>query len=379
MPIRYDVNSIGEIKKTDQGYLNIPIVIGKADCVLSYRRNDGSVIKEFRSRKEVMKSTSYETAKAAHITEGHVTNLNSDNTHIHAVGHIRDDIHEDGNLLAATALITRADIIEKIENKELHDISPGYIVDIDGTPGEYNGERYDQSQINIRYNHFALLPKGSGRQGKEVGLRLDSDDGIEIDGKYGENKMKVKIRIDGKDYEIEVSNETEAQLLNDMNQRLDEKEKKCDELNGEIKVLKKNLDSEKERADKAESLDNVNSIVEQRLDAIDKIKKLNPEIKKEEINNLKKKSVKELRLDALHLAGFDKNDYKDKSDDYIEGSFKALSFSEESGSKEIKAIGGIIPKASIKIVRQDEEDDDWTKAEKEMNEIYENAWRKEVK
>jgi uncharacterized protein len=50
----------------------------------------------------------------------------------------------------------------------------GYEVREDHTPGTWNGQAYDLVQRDIRYNHVALLPPGSGRAGRECALRLDS-------------------------------------------------------------------------------------------------------------------------------------------------------------------------------------------------------------
>ena len=47
-------------------------------------------------------------------------------------------------------------------------LSMGYFHDVDWTPGEWNGQRYDGRQTNIRFNHLALVP--SGRMGPDVSL-----------------------------------------------------------------------------------------------------------------------------------------------------------------------------------------------------------------
>jgi hypothetical protein len=72
-----------------------------------------------------------------------------------------------------TYTIQDKDVVEKVEKKDLVELSCGYTCDVDHTPGTYNGEKYDAIQKNIRYNHVALGAKDFGRAGSEVKLRMD--------------------------------------------------------------------------------------------------------------------------------------------------------------------------------------------------------------
>ena len=56
----------------------------------------------------------------------------------------------------------RGDAIRQVEDGSLQELSCGYSVDIDPTPGVWEGQKYDTRQLNHEYNHVALLPKGSG-------------------------------------------------------------------------------------------------------------------------------------------------------------------------------------------------------------------------
>ena len=49
-------------------------------------------------------------------------------------------------------------------------------MDLEFTPGEYNGQKYDAIQKNITNNHIAIVWKG--RAGKNASLRLDENDAI---------------------------------------------------------------------------------------------------------------------------------------------------------------------------------------------------------
>lgn len=56
--------------------------------------------------------------------------------------------------------------IKGIESEERRELSCGYRYDVDMTPGNYNGVRYDGVMRNLRGNHVALVP--DGRAGNDV-------------------------------------------------------------------------------------------------------------------------------------------------------------------------------------------------------------------
>ena len=68
---------------------------------------------------------------------------------------------QDGDLLAATLYVQDADLIRQVQDGTRRELSAGYQVDVDETPGEVDGERFDRIQRNIRGNHVAALPPGA--------------------------------------------------------------------------------------------------------------------------------------------------------------------------------------------------------------------------
>lgn len=60
------------------------------------------------------------------------------------------------------------DMLDKIDNQGIKELSPGYWAEYDYTPGEWNGIAYDAIQRNIIFNHLALVPQG--RQGQAVSV-----------------------------------------------------------------------------------------------------------------------------------------------------------------------------------------------------------------
>jgi hypothetical protein len=152
--------------------------------------------------------------------------------------------------VTASLAVFSAPALNGIESGDLNEISMGYTCDVKEEPGvSPNGDRYDRIQTNIRANHVALLPQGHARAGRQARLTLDGNQTNEPE------KIHMKIRFDGVDYDT--ASEADLKALQ---KRIDENEKnRTDESDRIAKLEKENgelqgkLDSEKERADKAES------------------------------------------------------------------------------------------------------------------------------
>ena len=367
---RYDKMELTEKpERTPQGYLRVKAGISRADCVLTYRTSNG-VIKEFRPKEEVFSEESKKSARSLPIIVGsHVPKVDLDNTNQLVVGHSSDVVEERADLLESDLVFTNKRIIQDIEDGKYKALSPGYSLrEVDRTPGINKSERYDQIQRGITYNHLLLLPAGKGRQGDSVGLRLDSDDAIYDDEKNivinGDQRMKTKIRLDGKEIEVDVSNESEAKIVEDLSTRYDSTNKELQTVRGELDETKRKLESEKQRADKAEDTDSINQAVNERIVILTTLRRFDSKI---EFKNLDKKSNHELRLDALEKVGRTRADYENESEEYVRGAFNAIELPKETVKR---VIGAPIPQTQ----RHDQEEE-VINPKLEMNKHYENAWK----
>jgi hypothetical protein len=118
------------------------------------------------------------------VTYGHPPALlDSTNTKLYQTGYSGSKVHYSDGFVEVCLTITDADSIEKIKRGDATELSAGYKVDYDPTPGVTpNGEAYDGIQRNIRANHIAVVPQG--RAGPEVRLlldRMDAADAVAID------------------------------------------------------------------------------------------------------------------------------------------------------------------------------------------------------
>jgi hypothetical protein len=172
-------------------------------------------VRELRHPDEVFREDSLATLRAAPVTVGHPSEfVSAANAEALEVG-IVDRARQDGKFVDATLSVRRAAAIAAVTKRELTEISLGYTCRIDATPGEYEGESYDQVQRDIVYNHAAMLPPGQGRAGSDVRMRLDADDAEldeAVDVKCTDGGARApgadevlpmrKVRIDGVEYEI---------------------------------------------------------------------------------------------------------------------------------------------------------------------------------
>lgn len=177
--------------------------------VFTYRRADGSVIKEYRPPDEVFAPEALASFQLAVITDEHPEEwVTAKNARELMRGFVGETVKKDGDHVAVTVKITDADLVAKVEKNDARELSCGYVCDLEETPGEFNGERYDVIQRNIRGNHVAVVAKG--RAGPSASIRLDAGDGVMVSPEGARtapqtqetNVSTRKKKIDGVDFEV---------------------------------------------------------------------------------------------------------------------------------------------------------------------------------
>lgn len=201
---RFDASTLGGVQRTPQGGLRIPSRPTRAG-VLLYRNGDGTERREFRPPSEVFHPDSLASLQAAPVTDFHPAGaVTPENWRQLTVGHVGEDVKQDGSHVSAPLNIQDAEAIRNINAGDRKELSCGYTCDLDETPGIWEGQHYDAIQRNIRYNHVALLPTGAGRGGASVALRLDSTDAVAVESDKSvssEGRTMIKVRVDGIEYE----------------------------------------------------------------------------------------------------------------------------------------------------------------------------------
>ncbi len=239
---RIDRGTFGKVEKTAQGGMRVPAYLTRTG-VFTYRTDDGKVLRELRTPEEVFRPDSLATLNDATLTDLHPGRVTPKTYKAVSIGHVQaGSVKADGIYIAANVLIQDADAVSAVERGDRSELSCGYTCDSLFTPGEYQGEKYDAVQTNIRYNHVALLPKNEGRAGNAVALHLDAGDAIQDMSDVivpPEVILETEV-LDGITYKVGSSEHIQALR------------KIAQDAKGRADSLAESLATEKARADKAE-------------------------------------------------------------------------------------------------------------------------------
>jgi uncharacterized protein len=237
--LRFDAFQITKFERTASGALKIDGVLSRAG-VFTYHGPAGAV-REYRPAAVVTRADTLASFEDVPLTRDHPRGMVTPDTYASVVvGHIRG-VRAEGDKVVGTVVVARKDVIDDVESKTLRELSPGYGVELEDKPGRTDaGENYDRITTRMVINHVAILPPGKSRQG--IGLRLDAEDNEVLDPNctmpirthIGTADMKIKIRFDGKDHEVEVGSPEHIELV-----------KKCDARDAENAALKLELEKTK--------------------------------------------------------------------------------------------------------------------------------------
>ncbi len=173
--VRVDAPSHSKVVQLPNGGLRIEASLSRTG-IQKYTDATGSERLEYRPEEEVFSDASMASFKGVPVTIGHPKNFVSpDNYKDLAVGHVSDDVRRGDGTLDASIVIMAREAVDAIECDAVHDVSVGYSVELDETPGiTPDGQRFDAIQRHIVANHLAILGRGQGRGGPKVSLHLDS-------------------------------------------------------------------------------------------------------------------------------------------------------------------------------------------------------------
>lgn len=300
---RYDYGQVTKSETTDEGYLRVWCKAARVGTQL-YTRGDGAQVREYRPEEEVAKPESLASFGMKAVTMGHPpVLLDSGNTKVHQIGHAGSQVRFNDGFVEVALLITDKSAIDRIQRGDAQEVSAGYRVDFDPTPGVTpQGESYDGVQRNIRVNHIAVVPKG--RAGRDVRLILDScdrNDAIAWNETPSNSPVisMARITLDGLDLELPAETAGAVQSFVkeaerakvDLQSKLDSQEEQIQAVVTENEETLGRLDAalerieelEKQIADSAEAADQrddaaeINEAVNHRLATLDKFAPILPE------------------------------------------------------------------------------------------------------
>jgi len=343
---RYDFSPIEKYEVTPEGYLRAWASIARTG-IQHYTDADGSVRREYRPETEVASPDSLASFAGKAITSEHPpVLLDAANTKDYQVGFSGTEVVYDNGFVKAVMTITDQDTIERIMRGDAREVSAGYRVNYDPTPGvTESGEHYDGIQKEIIGNHIAVVRRG--RAGPQVKLHLDRQDAADPSLLSIEENttMSAKVVFDGAEFEVTESvalaitkeREDAKMSYEDMKKKYDELQAAADSMKSEMDAMEKEMqgkcDSAEGRADalaeQVEELNaelaaakeiNLDSMVEERVALIEKAKPV-----LDSAYEFAGKTAREVMVDSIKAVRGDELDLSEKSDDYVQAMFDTLS------------------------------------------------------
>jgi len=207
---RLDSIALDKTFFTDEGYLiDEPIVTSIG--IFEYKNPGGGVRRELRLPEHVFDPKSLATyeGKPVIITHGagRVTKRNVDDE---IVGTMLSKGYRDGEDVRAKVIIHG---IDQVRGSGLRELSLGYDLVLDETPGEWRGQPYDAIQTEIAINHLALV--GDARAGEQARLNLDGKNPAPQGGKGMAKKAKGAMGSDELKKTVAAYNARRKQRLDD--------------------------------------------------------------------------------------------------------------------------------------------------------------------
>lgn len=157
---REDTGTLAPARRLDDGRVILDATMTRSG-VFEYCNPDGTIRREYRPPAAVFEQSSMASLALVPVTDDHppvmVTAANADE---YTVGQVTEAIRRDGNHLAGRIVVNSASTIARMDAGK-REISCGYHCDLDMVPGvSPEGEHFDTSQSNIRYNHLAIVERG---------------------------------------------------------------------------------------------------------------------------------------------------------------------------------------------------------------------------
>jgi len=311
---RYDFAQL-KATKTDEGFLVDTPIVGRVG-IQTYMNADGTVRKEYRPAEEVFHPDALASMVGKPITDAHPNGkVTAANFKKLTIGTILGAGKQDGDNVRVDIIIQDAEAIIKAEKGGVRELSLGYTVDLDETPGEFNGEKYDAIQKNIRVNHLALVPKGRAGNAR---LNLDRFDAVAftedvMSDKLGRVRLDNGIEYDAAPEVVHALDKLRDDSLNFKTQSETQKAE-AEKLAGERDTLKARVDgfaAELAKV-KTDALDSARAEIKARAELDKAAEGFKVDCAGKSDREVKEAVIKAVRADA---------DLVGKSDEYVNAAF----------------------------------------------------------
>lgn len=317
--LRFDFVEIDKKARiTEDGYIVDKPILTRSG-IFEYREPNGKVRREYRPPEEVFHADHLASLRGKPVTDGHPGRVHAGNTDAIVGAILGEGEREDNNLLGEVVIHAPKKLGERKE------LSLGYSVELDETPGEIDGQRYDAIQRNLRVNHLAVVHRGRAGNAR---LRLDHDDAAETsitvedikematDPVVNNSPKLVSVRLDsGIEYhaspEVAIAYKTATDGAATAKARADAVEAERDALKAEVAAAKE--------AHQA-------ALVQARADAVEAVKArlvLEAEATKHSVTFTEDMDDRKIRETVVEKLSPNIFKFDGKSDDYVSAAFDA--------------------------------------------------------
>lgn len=377
--LRYDTGEIKQHHLTEEGFLNVDAIVTRTG-VFEYLNNDGSIRRELRHPEDVLKDDSLNSMKLLPITLMHPKErvVDSDNAKKLSVGTTGESLNHDGRLIKTNILITDKNAIKAVEDG-IQELSLGYRVKLVEDSGEFQGERYDVRQTDIKYNHLAIVPRGRAGEAKII---LDSADAVQkqtIDNRVPKPKEKtmnlVKRNLDGITYDAA------PEIVNALDKAIAASKTTADELkiaNDSISEIQAKLDAANEKIAEFEKVDHAAEIAKGVKARSALVAAAMKHLDAKVVEGIEEKTDSEIKVMVIekYRPNFNKdgaNEENIKNDVYLQAAFEAA-LENEPAQKNDNGLADQRRKMRG-VGKNDSADDKVEKARNDNKNYLENAWK----
>ena len=313
---RWDRGEVTKATLTREGFLDVRANVTRTG-VFTYANLDGSLRFELRHPDDVFEGDSLDSLKMIPLTVNHPDDLvvTTDNSHKLMHGFTGESVKPNGKFVTVNFRVTNKKAIDAIESGKV-ELSLGYTLDVEEIPGEFEGERFDARQRNIRYNHLAIVD--SARAGPQARILLDSMtriDAYQTETKKPTEKPMAKITINNIDYEVPPE---AANAFSEEKSKADRLQKNFDSGKSELETTKGKLDAvslENKTLKESNNGDEVNKAVNAQLELLAEASK---HVDTKDLVGLAPIEIKK----KVILSKFPESKLDKKSDEYIEGQYE---------------------------------------------------------
>jgi len=277
------------------------------------------------------------------------------------VGSVSGEVMRDGQYLTCQGVVTHKPTIEAIQGRDLIEISPSFKRKFRLESGTWNGREYDGVIYDIRYNHLALLPEGSGRAGGDIAIQEDQKTLSDRSEKIMSDKNNVEVRTKYGNVLTDDSGSEVVSKLNTTSDQLEESLKKVEALEAEIAAIRAEMESkisalaaERDTAlgelkafkEKVESFDRpevMAGMVQEAVAVQEQAKNMNsfdelpPELRKLPIPDLKKAAI--IKYYETQGVTSDSKDVKWDNPEYVAGLWRGLKVTSATNKKTVPVAG----------------------------------------